>query len=107
MDSTAQTAPRDSDIIIELLSRVTLGCDSANSHEGLGNHRSNCRQGLHMDSTAQTAPRDSEITNETTATGDTWIRQPTAPRDTNIINKTAARVDAWIGQRKQPQGTQK
>ena len=24
--------PRDSDIIIELLSRVALGCDSANNH---------------------------------------------------------------------------
>ena len=52
MDSTAQTAPRDSDIIIELLSRVTL------------------------DATAQTATRDSEIIDQTAVKGDTWIRQP-------------------------------
>jgi len=30
MDSTAQTAPRDSEIINELLSRVTHGFDSPN-----------------------------------------------------------------------------
>jgi len=40
MDSTAQTAPRDSDIINELLSRVTHGFDTP------------------------TPPRDSEIINE-------------------------------------------
>jgi len=39
MDSIAQTAPRDSEIINELLSRV-------------------------IDSTAQTAPMDSEVINE-------------------------------------------
>ena len=31
MDSTAETAPRDSEIINELLSRVTHGFDSPNS----------------------------------------------------------------------------
>jgi hypothetical protein len=31
MDSTAQTSPRDSQIINELLSRETHGFDSANS----------------------------------------------------------------------------
>jgi len=31
MDSTAQKAPRDSEIINELLARVTHGFDSANS----------------------------------------------------------------------------
>jgi len=31
MDSTAQTAPRDSEIINELLSRMTDGFDSPNS----------------------------------------------------------------------------
>jgi hypothetical protein len=40
MDSTAQTAPRDSEMINELLSRVTHGFDS------------------------QIAPRDSEMINE-------------------------------------------
>jgi len=40
MDSTAQTAPRDSEISNELLSQVTIGFDSPNS------------------------PRDSEMINE-------------------------------------------
>jgi hypothetical protein len=34
MDSTAQKAPRDSEIINELLSRETHGFDSANSPYG-------------------------------------------------------------------------
>jgi hypothetical protein len=34
MDSTAQTAPRDSEIINQLLSRVTHGFDSPNSPRG-------------------------------------------------------------------------
>ena len=34
MDSTARTAPRDSEIINELLSRVTHGFDSPNSPRG-------------------------------------------------------------------------
>ena len=52
MDSTALTAPRDSEMINELLSRMT------------------------DESTAQTAPRYYDIIYETTATGDAWIRQP-------------------------------
>jgi hypothetical protein len=40
MDSTAQTAPRDSEMINEVLSRVTIGFDNPNS------------------------PRDSEMINE-------------------------------------------
>jgi hypothetical protein len=58
MASTAQTAPRDSEIINELMSRVTLGFDT------------------------QTAPRDSDIINETAATGDAWIRQRKQPLGT-------------------------
>jgi len=41
MDSTAQTAPRDSEIIDELLSRVTDGfdIDSPNSPNGFRNNQ--------------------------------------------------------------------
>jgi hypothetical protein len=39
MDSTAETAPTDSQIINELLSRVTHGFDSPNSPQGLRNHQ--------------------------------------------------------------------
>jgi hypothetical protein len=58
MDSTTQTAPRDSEIVNELLSQVT------------------------MDSTAQTATRDLEIINQTAVTSDAWIRQPKQPLGT-------------------------
>jgi hypothetical protein len=49
-----------------------------------------------MDSTAQTAPWDSEITNETTTTGDTWIRQPTQPLGTQI-SSTKLRPGVTLG----------
>jgi phosphosulfolactate phosphohydrolase-like enzyme len=52
MDSTAQTAPRESEIINELVSRVTPGFDSANSPYGFINLQ------------------------QTGVTGDAWIRQP-------------------------------
>jgi len=94
MVSTAQTTPRDSEIINELLSGVTHGFDSPNS------------------------PRDSDIINKTAATGDAWIQQrkqplethktstnffhgwcmdstaQTAPRDSDILNEIAATGDA-------------
>jgi hypothetical protein len=55
MDSRAQKVPRDSEIINELMSRVTHGFDSANT------------------------TRDSEIINETVIKGDAWIRRPKLP----------------------------
>jgi len=58
MDSTAQTALTDSEIINEQLSLVTHGFDSPKSPYGLRNH-----------------PR-------TAVTGDTWIRQPKQPLGT-------------------------
>jgi len=39
MDSTAQTAPRDFEIINEVLSQVTHGLDSPNISYGLRNHQ--------------------------------------------------------------------
>jgi len=39
MDWTAQTAPRDSEIINKLLPRVTPGFDSANTLYELKNHQ--------------------------------------------------------------------
>jgi hypothetical protein len=55
MDSAAQTAPRDSEIINELVSRVTHGFDSTKSPYGLINLQ------------------------RTGVTGDAWIRQPKQP----------------------------
>jgi hypothetical protein len=59
MDSTAQRAPRHSDITDELLSRVKDGFDSPNSTYGLRNHQ------------------------RTAVTCDTWIRQPRQPLGTH------------------------
>jgi hypothetical protein len=55
MDLTIQTDPRDSEIINELLSRVSHGFDSSNSPKGLRYHQ------------------------RTDVTGDAWIRQPKQP----------------------------
>jgi hypothetical protein len=63
MDSTAQTALRDSEIINELLSRVMHGFDNRNSPEGLRYHQRTAVTVTHgFDS--QAAPRDSDIINE-------------------------------------------
>jgi len=51
MDSTSPTAPRDSQIINELLSRVTYGFGSVNTSMA------------------------TEIINESASTGDAWIQQ--------------------------------
>ena len=86
IDSTAQTPPRDSQIIKELLGRVTHGFDTANSPQGLIYHQrtagtgdagirhrlplrtqkssTNCCHGRHTNLTAQKPPRDSQIINE-------------------------------------------
>jgi len=58
MDSTAQTALRDSEIINELLSRATVALDSPNNPNGVKNHK------------------------QTAVTGDAWIRQPKQPLGT-------------------------
>jgi len=55
MDSTTQTPPKDSEIIKELVSRVTDGLDSPNNRKGLRNHQG------------------------TGVTGDARIRQPKQP----------------------------
>jgi hypothetical protein len=84
-----------------------------------------------MDSTAQTAPVALEIFNETSFTGDAWIRQrkehvrpqksspkvlprvthgfdtQTAPVALEIFNETVSTGDAWIHSRKQPLRPQK
>jgi hypothetical protein len=58
MDSTAQTARRDSEIINELLSRLTHGFDSPHDPYGLRNQQ------------------------RTAVTGDALIRQPKQPLGT-------------------------
>jgi hypothetical protein len=86
-DWTAQNPPRDSQLINELLARVTHGFDIANTPYGLINHQrtagtgdtgirqrkkplrtqkstTNCCHGRRTDSTAQTPPRDSQIIKE-------------------------------------------
>ena len=104
-DSTAQTPPRDSDIINEMLSRLTQGFDSPNTPSGLRYHQrsvvkddagirqpkhplgtkissTQCCHGWCKDSAAQTAHRVSEIIKETPVTGGLGIGQPKQPLGT-------------------------
>jgi hypothetical protein len=60
MHSTAQTAPRDSEIINELLPWVMLGFESPNSPKGLRYHQGNA------------------------VMADAWIRHPKQPLETLI-----------------------
>jgi hypothetical protein len=69
MDWTAQTPPRDSEIINELVSRVTHGFDSPNSPYGLRNQQ------------------------RTAVTGDARIRQPKpTAKESETINEMLSRV---------------
>jgi hypothetical protein len=81
MDSTAQTATRDSKMINELLSGVSHGFDSPNSPLGLRYHQ------------------------RTGVTGDAWIRQPKQPLGTRKSSTNCCQGDAWIRHPKQPLGT--
>jgi hypothetical protein len=80
MDTTARTAPRDSEIINELLSRVKHGFDSPNSPLGLRYHQ------------------------PTVVTRDAWIRQPQQPYGLRNHKQTTVTGDAWIGQPQQTLG---
>jgi len=130
MDSTAQTAPGYSEIINELLSRVTRGFYSPNSPSGLRNQQrtavtgaawirqpkqplgtqkssTNCCHGWRMDSTAQTAPGYSEIINELLSRVTRGFYSPNSPSGLRNHQRTAVTGAAWIRQPKQPLGTQK
>ena len=75
MDSTAQTAPRDSDIINK--SAATGAALLRQPKQPLGTQNSSTKlvprvtHGL----ATETAPTDSDIITETAATGDAWIQQ--------------------------------
>jgi hypothetical protein len=74
MDSTAQTARRDSEIIKELLSGVTIGFDSPNS------------------------PRDSEMIIELLSRVTHGFDRPNSPKELIKHQRTAVRGDTWIRQ---------
>jgi len=111
----ASTAHRDSEIINELISRVTHGYDSTNSPYGLIKHQrtavtvdssirqpkqpigtqkssTNCNHGRHMDSTTQTTLRDSENINELLSRGLIDSTAQTAHRNSEITNELLSRV---------------
>jgi hypothetical protein len=115
MDSRDQPAPMDSEIINELVTRVTHGFDSPNIPKGLRNHQrtavtgdpwirqpkqpvgthkssTNCCQGWRIDSIAQTAPRDSEMSNELLSRVTHVFKNTNSPRDSEIINELLSRV---------------
>jgi len=82
-DSTSQTGPRDSDIINELVSRVT---------HGLSNPKT---------------LRDSEIINELLSRVTQGFDSPNSPYGLRYPQRSAVTGDARIGQHKQPLGTRK
>ena len=115
MDSTAQTASRDSEIINELVSRVTHGFDSLNCSFRLRNHqRSAVTVTQGFDSPKNRYGLGNHQRNA--VTGDAWIKQPkqplrsqksttncgrgsrrdstaqTAPRDSDSIKELVSRV---------------
>jgi hypothetical protein len=80
MDSTSQTARRDSKIINELLLGLTIGFDS---------------------------PRDSEMTNEVLSRVTHGFDSPNIPYGLKNNQRTAVTGDAWIRQPKKSLGTHK
>ena len=81
MNSSAQTAPTDSEIINELLSRVTHGFDSLNS------------------------PFGSDIINELLLRVTNGFDSPNSTYRLRNHQRTALTSDTWIQQRKQLLGT--
>jgi len=72
MDSTAHKSPRDSQIINELLSRVTHGFDSPNN------------------------PRDSEIIKELLSHLTQGFNSVHVPKGLTNNQRTTVKCDAWI-----------
>jgi hypothetical protein len=130
MDATAQTAPRDSEIINEMLSRETHGFDSTNISLGLRNHQRTAVTGYagirqpkqplgtrisptnycpeyRMDATAQTAPTDSEIINELLSWVTPRFDSTNSPKGLIYHQRTPIPGDAWMRQPEQPPGTHK
>jgi hypothetical protein len=106
MDSTAQTAPRDSEIINELRSHVTNGFDSPNSLRDseiineLLSHVTN-----EFDS--PNSLRDSEIINELQSRVTHGFDSPNSPYGLIKHQRTAVKCDSWIRQPTHPIGIQK
>jgi hypothetical protein len=106
MDSTSQTAPRDIEIINELLSGVTHRIDSTNSHYGLIQHQRTAVTG-HAWIRQPKQPLGLRNHQRTAVTGDPWIRQPKQPLGLRNHQRTAVTGDPWIRQPKQLLRTQK
>jgi len=125
------TAPRESEIITELLSRVTRGFDSPHRSKGVINHQwtavtsdprirkhrqplgsqkssTNCCHWWRVDSTAHTAPKGVINHQRTAVTSDVWIRHHTEPtRDSEMSNELLSRVTRGFDIPHSPLGTQK
>jgi hypothetical protein len=106
MDWTPQTAPRDSEIINELIARATQGLDSPKSPYDSEIIKELMSRGR-MDWTPQRAPRDSEIINELIARATQGFDSPNSPLGLRNHQRTDSTGDARIRQPKQPLGTQK
>ena len=84
MDSTAQTDPRDYDIINEIASTGDPWIRQPNQPLGTQISSTKLRPRVTLGFDSPTAPTDYDIINETGSTGDAWIRQPKQPLGTQI-----------------------
>ena len=93
MDSTAQTAPRDYDIMNETAS--TGDAWIRHPKEALVTHISSTklRPQMTLGFKSLKRPKDSDIINVTAATGDAWIRQPKQPLGTQI---SSTKLHPWV-----------
>jgi len=106
-DWTTQKPHRDSQIINELLARVTHGFDSAKQHLETHKSSTNCCHRRRTDSRAHTAPRDSQIINELLARVMQGFDSASSPYGLRNRQRTDVTGDAGIRQRNQPLRTQK
>jgi len=130
MDSTAETAPREAEIINELLSRVTRGLHSTGNPLGVINHQRTAVAGdawirqprQPLDSQKSLMKLLSWVTRgfdsphmpygvknhqRIAVTGDALIRQATQVHGVINRQRTSVTGDAWIRQRRQPLGSHK
>ena len=100
-DST--TSLMDSEIINELLSRVTHGFDSPRDSEIINELLSRMTHGFD----SPNIPRDTEIINELLSRVTHGFESPNSPYGLRNHQRIPVTGDAWIRQPKQPLGTHK
>jgi len=102
MDSTAQTAPKDSNIINETAATGEAWIGQSKQPLGTQKSSTNCYHGGRMDLTAQTAPRHSHIINQLLAQVTQGLDSANSPWELRNHQRTAVMGDEWIRHPKHP-----